>query len=420
MRRIAATLVILAAALPCAAATVTDPSGIVSFDAPGEWKPFDELTAYNAMQGWDGRLDIGGESTWVRIHLQRRNRYARAALALEVPYFPTDEIFIDERRRTGDGFAEVVTRPQKDGADRGWLEYRHAVEANGMVYLVTFDVGSMDADAVEAALRPILDSIVAKSGMESAQPAPRDGWWTREIEGFVVVSDVKQKARAQAIARKAAIARKIVAKQLGGEPFDDSKPIIWAFADSVSYETFVKKNGSDPKLEAIFASQSRILAVELAREQGDVANASYWDVIRRQAAYQYTWQFYGGAPPTWVGVGMAYYGAIGAESGGKGDKPRTWYVKKGQEVVQTLPRLDEFFTIRWSEIDDVTRVGYELWAWHYFLLHSRGNKASKALYATYMSVLRATGSPRLAKAAFDGCDYDALRIALLQFAEKWR
>ncbi len=423
MHRVLSTaLILLAAAAPATAQdvekqTVTDDAGVVAIDLPPGFAQDPELqaTLYGGMAAWRGNVDVGGTSTWCVVFAQRYREYARAELALEVPYERTQEDEIEGSRIEGATFTQIATHNRKGP----WLEWRRALERKGRVYAIVVQIGSTDYEATKSVGMDLIGSARVPRP-EAPSPLP-PGFTEREAKGFRLQTALGSKSREASYVREAVLARKIALEALGGEPFDDSVPVIRVFRNEQQYRLAVSGAGGDPELRAAFLIRERYLAIDATREQPKKdANETFWDGIRLGVALQATFQHFGGNAPMWVMTGLANYTWIGVESGGRVERPKKWAVNKGREVAGTIHRLDHWFPLAWHEVADKGRAAYELWVIHWYLRHEKRAKPYRSAYETYLRVLRETGRPKLAADAWEGFDHDAFREALFTFAQKWK
>lgn len=414
---------LLAAVAPSAAAADavvtkhTDPSGTVSISLPPGFDVVKSDKQDSTLSKFKGTLETVGGARRAAISIQIQDRFVRAALALELPYMRRDDREIRGSRSSGTGYAQVAVRPERGE----WVDWRRALERNGVVYVATIRVEGGIADAPAELVQPLFDSIaVAEIHVPGTLPTG-EAWAEWESDGVRVQSDLKRKGRANVVARDVAVARKLLADSLEGDPFVTTPPVVRVFADGDGYLTQMRAAGASTTRSVQFVPALRCIAIDLSAEKAKgFSKKKFTSAIRREAGLQYAFDYFGGTVPMWVGTGLSLYTWIGVESGARPDKPKTGYVKQGQLAILGACPLPEWFDVWWSEVDNKVQAGYVLWSWHWFLRHAKEGEAYRPAYEKYVKALRLTGSPSVAALAWKDVDPDAMLRDFRLLADKWK
>ena len=74
-------------------------------------------------------------------------------------------------------------------------------------------------------------------------------------------------------------------------------------------------------------------------------------------------------------------------------------------------RLDQWFDLTGADVPDGAKAQTELYGWHWFFRHAKQGKKWRKNYESSLEILRDTGDPAQARAAWEGVDFTAMRDA---------
>jgi hypothetical protein len=346
-----------------------------------------------------------------QARLYVENGFARAALARALLVYQGGTV-PPASLRQGPGWAEACTVQEN-----GLPVWRRYTEKNGRVYLVLIFVGGGKYEDFHAQVEALLDTTTVPG--DFAGPAMLEGFTARKGGEFDGFSDAD--ADREAVVKKTfgflAAGREAIAKALPGKPFDASRPAAWLFQNGQKFEDRAKASlGSAPE-RTVFNSVDRCAMVSLLSASRD----GFDNDVYHTAAAQYVWQYFGGNAPIWCEYGLAVYGQLVALGGGKGKlTPETLSAAKGA-VAAGKRRLDQWFDVlNWSEVTDNTQGQNELFAWHWYFRNGKGAKKYKKQYEGYITSLRETGDPAVARKAFDGVNFDEMLQDFKTWAVDWK
>lgn len=389
---------------------VGDSKRFISVRLPKAWTPAEQFEADKVRIGvFVGPITAKAGGA---VELIQERSYSRAAFALSV-HLPQLGATVPGEARSGPGWAEgaaTFTRGRQE-----IMCWERAMEKDGAVYAVRVLSLVRFKDDARALARQILDT--AKISATPARPQPPAGFTVKKTGDYEVWSDAEDKGRPGKTVDLALDARGIVAKALKGKPFDESKAVLRAYENGSGYvDLMTEVYGAAPDFAA-YEPNSRSLGVQLYRADDE----DYPFAVREAAARQYLGQYFGGLPPVWLDVGLRRYAAIGSQSGGKPDKPKSAYVDGARlQISKKWKRLDEWMDVgatAGSAPDAESAV--EIWAWHVFLRHGAGKKYSKQ-YQASIDALRQTGDLAASRKAWDGVDFKAMTDEFRGWVADWK
>lgn len=339
------------------------------------------------------------------------NAFGRAALARAMD-LPKSGTIKATSMRQGPGWVEGCAVDVANQAH--WRRY---VEKNGRVYKFAIGAAAALYDVVHEDVEKLLDTATVPG--EYVPPASADGLTARKSGEFDVMSDAdadREKSVAKACATLAT-ARDAVAKLVPGKPFDAAHPIAWIYQNGQKFEDRGKSATGKPVANAAFDAADHCVMVSIL---GDSA-VGHDDAVLKAGAEQYVWQYFGGESPIWVASGLAKYGQVVAQGGGKGKILPDTLTKTKAAIAAGKRRLDEWFDVVLAiDVADPDQAALELYGWHSYFRVGKGAKKFKKQYDSYLQILRDSGDPAAARKAFDGVNFADMLADFKSWAADWK
>jgi len=391
----------------------TDRRKMVSIKIPREFKamPGDQADE-KALASLTGFFGEAQKSPPGLVFMYVVNEFARATLARAIA-LPQVGAVKPAAARQGPGWAEGCAID----AQHHQAEWRRYVEKNGRVYMFRVVGLENDADTINAQVQQILDTAVVTG--DFAPPALQPGWTLKKVGEFDVVTDASADREKSVAKQKDLLAagRDVLVKALPGKPFDASRPSAWLFQNATKYEEKLKASiGVAPQF-GTYDGVARSAVVEMMSETRDGHDGAVYNA----GAAQYVWQYFGGATPPWISLGLSTYGQVLAGAGSKGKLVPEVLTKTKSGVAAGKRKLNEWFDVAsTSEVVDVDQGAFELFAWHTYFRTGRGVKKYKKQYDSYLQTLRDTGDPAAARKSFDGANFDEMLQDFKAWAADWK
>jgi hypothetical protein len=321
-----------------------------------------------------------------------------------------------------------VLRPDDARSGPGWWEgcsvedtarlqratWARCVEKDGSIYVCEVLAHKDSYERAKTIARQILDTFKVTGA--APKVAPPAGWKVKKAGEFDLWTDADDPGKADNALRILATAREVVVKSLKGKPADESRPVAKVYENGGKFNDEAKAiYGEEPKF-ATFDPYTRAPMVKILGAQAE----AYEPEVQNQGARQAVVLYFGGSPPWWVEHGMIRYGYVGAQAGGKPQKPKDAHVQDAKRAVAAgKKRFDAWLTASTAaDVPDADQGTWEVFAWHWYVRHGPGKKWRKQ-YDAYFDALRATGDPLAAAKAFDGVDFDAMTKDFRDWAAKW-
>lgn len=386
---------------------VGDAKRMVTIKVPKAWKQPEGYEAKGTSVAFFMGPVTERDRGFLELHVD--TSCARAALALSKSLDGSK--VAPEEARSGAGWCEAGSETT---GRRRLFAWERWIEKDGVVYCATIAVGPSSREGARALARQILDTFKIAGG--APKPQPPAGVAVRKAGDFDLWSDTDDKGKVGRVADMAKEARDAAAKALKGKPFDESRPVLKVYQmGSLYVDATSAAYGSTPDFAA-YDQLTRSVPVQLYRFDSD----DFPTAVQNAAARQYVAQYFGGLPPTWLDVGLRWYLTSVAESGGKTDKVQAFRTEAVRKLVPAgKSRLDEWMDGAGVPAAGEDALGYELFAWQWFLRHGPGKKYGKQ-YAACLDVLRQSGDVAAARKCWEGTDFAAMNTEFRDWAAKWK
>ncbi len=377
----------------------TDRKSLTEVQLPRDWKSGKVDEAGHELGRWEWAPDggaIAGVTTFqvpgsMRASLYRYRRGARNDV-------------IEGSVKSGEGFAE-----QRMVDERGVSVSERYVEKDGILWGVRFYCHKSSWERFQ----PISEATLASFKVPGTyvHKSAAEGWKKKKVKDFVVRTNVDKDDvdTAAAMVEEFVDMRKWAIKALPGKPFVKGPWQVYVILSGKLYDTIATKNtGERPDVATYDPVEHALLVKWMSRK-----TAAYSQNIMARVSTQSIIEHFGGRPPLWVDLGLWTYIEYMWQDGGKPTKPDKSRMKDFMKpmIADSTRRLDQWFDLQYTDIPDRFLAGDELYAWHWFFRHAKQGKPWRKSYEGYMNVLRETGNPDAADAAWEGADFEEMRDA---------
>ena len=381
----------------------TDRKSLTEVQLPRDWKSGKVSTEGHELARWEWAPNgsaIAGVTTFqvpgaMRAALYRYQRAGR------------NEV-VDGSVKSGEGASEhrVID-------ERGISISERFVEKDGILWGVRFFCHKNSWELCQ----PVADATLASFKVPGTykRKSVADGWAKGKVKDFVVRTNVDKDDvdAAVAMVEEFVDMRKWAIKALPGKPFVEGPWHVYVILSGKLYDTTATANtGEAPEVATYDPVEHALLVKWMSRK-----TAAYSQNIMARVSDQSILEHFGGRPPLWVDLGLWTYIEYLWQDKGKATKPdksrMTDFMKP--MIADSTRRLDQWFDLQRSDIPDVFFAGDELYAWHWFFRHAKQGKPWRKPYDSYMDILRVTGDPDAADAAWEGTDFEEMRDAF----KKW-
>lgn len=317
------------------------------------------------------RLEAAG---WWWVARERRGWHQGVRIEGEPPIF---RVMVEDE--TWNRLVKIVP------TDAGIFAVRVDVEAGSDKAAATFLEGMYVGEGIRV-LKPL-----------EKDPKPPQGFQIVEHDSHRVFSEVPADKCAEVL-RSASMAEVTVAKIMGLEPWDGAKGVIRIHADQQSLDNAARPFGAKDGTPVFWNVGQRVIMTHA----GAAADLEGRGRLQFEFARESVQRRLGFRAPFWLEHGIAHLVEAAVHNKGRLDLVHRPMVEPGQNAAGGS--LD-FESVRWwSREESEGNREREAVAWGLLFLFTEGSPATKkweAAFLQYVRVLRETGRPDRAEAAFE-------------------